>query len=307
MREPQLIIATGTKGVGKTYRTCMEIQDYITPNYENEKPARKVLIFDVNGEYTNDELQKNNFRFRTQTLALRDLEEWSKQKRIEVRRILPVDADGNKVGIDKYPEILKIILHYFKGGMLILEDINKYLIETRDASIVGALTTNRHNDLDIYIHLQSLAPLTTRMWQNANVIRFHYQMDDIDRYKGRIPNFELCKISQLLVNSIYARGGKNERFYCYVMNQDNKILGNYDRVDFLAACREYLDRNPHKVNTLMKKYGKDYESRVRATKECIFELYNKYYGHKPKALPKTFTAPKVIGVKENLLLKNKNI
>lgn len=277
MREPQLIIATGTKGVGKTYRTCLEIQDYITPNIEEMKPARKVLIFDVNGEYNNEELIKNKFRFRTQTLALKDLEEWSKQKRIEVRRILPVDADGNEVGIDKYPEILKWILQYFRGGMLILEDINKYLIETRDASIVGALTTNRHKDLDIYIHLQSLAPLTTRMWQNANVIRFHYQMDDIDRYKGRIPNYELFKIAQLLVNEIYFRGGKNERFFCYVLNQTNKICGGFSRKDFIIACRKYLEIHPMKVKHLMQKYGKGYDSRVKAIKECIFELYKKYY------------------------------
>jgi hypothetical protein len=280
MREPQLIIATGTKGVGKTYRTCMEIQDYITPDIDSEKPARKVLIFDVNGEYTNEELIKNKFRFRTQTLALKDLEDWSKQKRIEVRRILPVDADGNEVGIEKYPEILKAILHYYRGGMLILEDINKYLIETRDASIVGALTTNRHKDLDIYIHLQSLAPLTTRMWQNANVVRFHYQMDDIDRYRARIPNYELFKISQLMVNDIYFRGGDYERFYCYVLNQTNKICGRFSRKDFIVACRKYLEIHPMKVKNLMQKYGKGYDARVKAIKECIFELYKKYYGNK---------------------------
>jgi hypothetical protein len=282
MREPQLIIATGTKGVGKTYRTCMEIQDYITPDIQNQKPARKVLIFDVNGEYTNEELIKNKFRFRTKTLALKDLEEWSKQKQIEVRRILPVDADGNEVGIEKYPEILKWILQFFRGGMLILEDINKYLIETRDASIVGALTTNRHKDLDIYIHLQSLAPLTTRMWQNANVIRFHYQMDDIDRYRARIPNYELFKISQILVNEIYFRGGSNERFYCYVLNQTNKITGRFTRKDFIIACRKYLEIHPQKVKTLMQKYGKGYDARVKAIKECIFELYKKYYFNKNK-------------------------
>lgn len=290
MREPQLIIATGTKGVGKTYRTCMEIQRYITPDIQSQKPARKVLIFDANGEYTNEELAKNGFRFRTQTLALRDIEDWSKQKRIEVRRILPVDADGNSIGIEKYPEILKAILHYFKGGMLILEDINKYLTETRDASIVGALTTNRHKDLDIYIHLQSLAPLTTRMWQNANVVRFHYQMDAIDRYRARIPNYELFKIAQMMVDDIYFRDGtkeerkKYERFYCYVLNQTNKICGDFSVKDFVIACRKYLEIHPQKVRLIMQKYGngKDYDSRMKATKECVLELYHKYYGNNRK-------------------------
>jgi len=40
MREPQLIIATGTKGV-KTYKT---VQDY---NAKIGKKSRKVLIFDA--------------------------------------------------------------------------------------------------------------------------------------------------------------------------------------------------------------------------------------------------------------------
>jgi len=42
MREPQLIIATGTKGV-KTYKT---VQDYLT-NAKIGKKSRKVLIFDA--------------------------------------------------------------------------------------------------------------------------------------------------------------------------------------------------------------------------------------------------------------------
>lgn len=278
MREPQLIIATGTKGVGKTYKTCEIIQDYLTPNIAIGKKARKVLIFDANGEYSNEEIAKNGFRFRTKVLALKDMEEWTKQKRVEVRRILPVDADGNEVGTEQYSEILGVILHYYRGGMLVLEDINKYLTETRDAKIIGALTTNRHRDLDIYIHLQSLAPLTTRMWQNANVVRFHYQMDDIDRYKARIPNYELFKVAQLMVNEKYFSG--EERFFCYVMNQINKIRGAFSKRDFIVACRMYLELHPAKVKSIQQKYGKGYEAKVRATKECIFDLYKKYYGNR---------------------------
>lgn len=282
MREPQLIIATGTKGVGKTYKTCELVQQYLTPNILTGKKPRKVLIFDVNGEYTNDEIIKNGFRFRIKTIALKDLEEWSKQKRVEVRRILPVDANGNELGTEQYPEVLEVILHYFKGGMLILEDINKYLTETRNGKIIGALTTNRHRDLDIYIHLQSLAPLTTRMWQNANVIRFHYQLDDIDRYKARIPNYELFKVAQLLVNEKYMTG--DIRFFCYVLNQGNKLIGNFSKEDFILACRHYLELHGSKLKSVQQKYGngKDYDSRTKAMKECIIELYKKYYGNNKK-------------------------
>ncbi len=55
MREPQLIIATGTKGVDKIFKTCQLV---------GKKP-RKVLIFDANGE------------FRTKVLALKDEEKFN--------------------------------------------------------------------------------------------------------------------------------------------------------------------------------------------------------------------------------------
>ena len=173
-------------------------------------------------------------------------------------------------------------MHYYRGGLLVLEDINKYLTETKDAKIIGALTTNRHRDLDIYIHLQSLSALTTRMWQNCNVIRFHYQLDDIDRYKARIPFYELLKIAQLMVNEKYFNG--DERFFCYVMCQQNKIKGAFSKKDFIVACRMYLELHPAKVKSIMQKYGKGYDSKVKATKECIFELYKKYYGNNTKVI-----------------------
>lgn len=277
MREPQLIVATGTKGVGKTYKTCQIIQKYLTPNLTTGKKARKVLIFDVNGEYNNTELEKNGFRFRTKVLALKDLPDWSKQKKVEVRRILAVDANGNKLGTDMMPEILRIILHYYTGGFLLLEDINKYLTENQNGDIIGALTTNRHKDLDIYIHLQSLSKLTTTMWQNANIMRVHYQLDPIDRYKARINNFELFKIAQLMVNTNYLTGKK--RFYINVYNEDNKIKGQYSKRDFIIACRKYLEQNTHDLKISMLKYGKNKDAKLNAMKDCIKELFVKYYGN----------------------------
>jgi hypothetical protein len=102
-------------------------------------------------------------------------------------------------------------------------------------------------------------------------------MDDIDRYKGRIPNYELFKISQLMVNEKYYKG--SERFFCYVMNQLNKIKGAFSKKDFIVACRQYLELHPAKVKSVMQKYGKDYNAKVKAMKECIFDLYKKYYGN----------------------------
>jgi hypothetical protein len=51
-REPILMCATGKKGVGKTYTTMRLIEDYTKPNKKTGKKARKVLIYDINMEYT---------------------------------------------------------------------------------------------------------------------------------------------------------------------------------------------------------------------------------------------------------------
>ncbi len=276
-REPKIIIATGTRGVGKTYKSKAVIQQYILPNNDNGKAGRKVLIFDVNMEYTNEEIAKDGFQFRTKVLALKDLPQWVKQKRVEVRRILPVDADGVPIGVDKMESILNIILGCFRGGMLVLEDINRYLIGTTGAEVIGALATNRHKDMDILIHLQSLAPVTTRMFQNCNAISFHYQIDDVTRIKNRLPNAELFKIVQLLVNTQYFSG--NERFYAIIEIDKNKVHGKFSKRMYVDACRQYLEQNPQQLNTAMMKYGnKNYDSRIKALKDCVGGLF-KYFGN----------------------------
>ncbi len=276
-REPKIIIATGTRGVGKTFKSKEVIEKYILPNPANGKEGRKVLIFDVNQEYTNEEIEKDGFRFRTKILAIKDLPRWTKQKRIEVRRILPVDADGRQVGVDKMENILNIILECYRSGMLVLEDINRYLIGTTGTEIIGALATNRHKDLDILIHLQSLAPVTTRMFQNCNAIRFHYQIDNVHRINNRLPNAELFKIVQLLVNTQYFSG--NERFYAIIEIDKNKVHGKFSKRMFVDACRQYLEQNPQQLNTAMLKYGnKNYDSRIKALKDCVGGLF-KYFGN----------------------------
>ena len=88
---------------------------------------------------------------------------------------------------------------------------------------------------------------------------------------------ELFKIAQLLVNEKYYKG--EERFFCYVLNQLNKIKGAFSKKDFIVACRQYFELHPAKVKSIAQKYGKGYEAKVKAMKECIFDFYKKYYGN----------------------------
>ena len=275
LREPLLIIATGTKGVGKTYTTCKVIANYIKDDFETGKMGRKVLIYDVNEEYTEGSFRDNGVDFKAPILALKDLPAWVKQKRVEVRRIVPRDKDGRLLGIDGRVALLEKILHYYRGGLLVLEDINSYLIDTRTTEIIGIMATNRHRDLDIYIHLQSLAPVTTRMWQNCQVVRFHKQMDDVARYVKRIPSPELYFIAETLVNQQYI---KNEKFYCYINNEYHKIRGKFSLKDFQKACYAYVLQHPKKITDVQKRFGGGKKAREQSIQYLLKDLL-KYYGN----------------------------
>jgi hypothetical protein len=257
--------ATGKKGVGKTYTTMNLIKSYIKGNKKTGKKARKVLIYDINMEYT-------DFK----AISVKDIPNFTRQSKIEVRRVLPILDNGRMATLSDMLVILNQIIENFRGGMLILEDINRYLIASKTTDVIGLLATNRHRDLDIICHFQSLSALDPRMWQNTTFVRFHYQIDDVKRYAQRLPNFELFKIAQCLVEFKYLRKG-DKRFFCYVACDENYITGNFTKIDFQQACDDFLLKNPKLLNDYSKSYGSGADARQRAKKQLINDLHQKYY------------------------------
>lgn len=280
MREPYMIVATGTKGVGKTYQTCQVIQNYIQDNPSTGKKGRKVLIYDVNMEYTAESFADNNVSFTAPVLDIKNLRKWSRQERPEVRRIIPKDEKGNIISGEGLITLLTEILNNFRGGLLVLEDINSYLMGNSVQEVIAVMCTNRHRDLDIYIHLQSTSAITTRMWANANFTRFHKQADSMDRIINRVPNPELYLITEKLVNQKYLY---DKRFFCYVDNQLMKIKGKFSLLDFQKACYAYLLDNPRLITNKMKMFPRDKEARNKAVALLIKELF-KYYGNQIKKI-----------------------
>jgi hypothetical protein len=264
-REPILMCATGKKGVGKTYTTMQLINSYIKPNKGTGKKARKVLIYDINMEYT-----------EYKAISVKDVANFTRSPKIEVRRVLPMTAEGKIATLEQMIDILNTIITNYRGGLLILEDINRYLIQAKTVEIIGLLATNRHRDLDIICHFQSLSALDPRMWQNTTFVRFHYQIDDVKRYAQRLPNFELFKIAQCLVEFKYLRKG-DKRFFCYVACDENYITGNFTKIDFQQACDDFLLKNPKLLNDYSKSYGSGADARQRAKKQLINDLHQKYY------------------------------
>lgn len=227
-----IMIAVGQTGVGKTHRSCIEIDDYVRIH------KRKALIFDVNCEaayakYPSiafDVDKEDDFERANPIVAL---------SHPRGRRVIPFKKNGNPFDNKDKAKTALTCLHYFSHGLLVLEDINTYQTSFASQDFVSILVNNRHRNQDILIHLQSLAKIATTLWQNLTIIRMHRQNDDPKRYRDRIPNYELVKIADNIVKSEFNKG--NRHFYVYVNVRTDKISGATQE-QFTEAAKTYAIR-----------------------------------------------------------------
>lgn len=270
-REAGMMTCTGAQGVGKTYQTMHSIKEYVKDKFHNGVKGRKCLIFDTNGEYTQEQFARNDIpEFKVTRLAIKDVEEWGRSSVIECRRI-----DAKNLSIKEKKECMEYILKVYRNGMLIIEDINTYILSvTHMENIVGGLVNLRHRGVDVLVSYQSLRPVEPRIWQNSRWIRMHYQSDNVNDIKGKVTNLALFKIAQLIVNNRYFGGDK--RFFLIILNFANKIEGDFTKKEFLDACNQYLNAN--------KKYVKEYKEMHNVSMEeamigQIKLYYRQYYGN----------------------------
>jgi hypothetical protein len=253
------------------------LNQHIIYDYCRDKPSirvrgRKCLIFDTNGEYTKAQFEKNGLKnFEARVLALKDVGGWSKDPSVECRRI-----EAKSLSIQQKRDAIEYIMRHFRNGMLILEDVNTYILNvTHMEKIVSGLVSLRHRAVDILISYQSLRPVEPRIWQNSRWIRMHYQADNVNDIKLKVTNPILFKIAQNIVNTRYFDGDK--RFYVYIHNFANKIEGDFTMDEFKKACKQYINAN--------KKYLKEYKEMNECTLEeavdgLTKQYVSQYYGNK---------------------------
>lgn len=266
MREAQLGVAVGKKGIGKTYTTMQMIQKYVKGG-GGLKP-RRALILDVNDEFQ-----------EVKGLALSHVKVFSHHPKIEVRRVRPFNADGSKMTLNEITDALKVILDSYKGGLLLIEDVNKYVSDYAPNDLIGALCTNRHTSTDIIMHFQSIGRISTKVWQNLNWIRFHKNTDSVDKHHKKFDDrHEALKIVELMVNKQYHNSDK--RFFCTYNCDEEKIYGNYSRSQIMEAIEEYISVSYNKkIKPLLNM--RDAKGKLKYTPE-------KAYNHTKKLLVKMY-------------------
>jgi hypothetical protein len=224
-RQPMLMLVCGETGVGKTFRNILEIENYLRNNPILARIGRKVLIFDVNDD-------DYECYMTVSPDHIRDL------RIIRARRIRPLTSTGEIMSLIEKRDMVERMVKQFTDGLLVLEDLDKYMVGAKGQTIVGLLTTNRHSGLDIMISHQSIAKITTTEFQNCTWLRLHKQVDDITRYRNRIPNYFLVRIATLIVEEQYLIG--NVRFFVYVNMRKLRVRG-CSQPAYIRACKKYLD------------------------------------------------------------------
>lgn len=235
MREPKLGVAVGKKGVGKTYITTKMINSYVRGNPRKGVKARRALVLDVNDEFVD-----------YKALRLRDVKKFSAHPKIEARRIRPFNDDGVRMTLKEIQDALFTILNDYRGGLLLIEDINRYISDHLPNDLIGAICTNRHTDTDIIMHFQSIGRVTSKIWQNINWLRFHKNTDSVDRHIKKFEDkFEYLKIAEILINNQYYNG--NKRFFLFVDVDNEKIQGDFNKKLLDDAINEYIEKYYRKI------------------------------------------------------------
>ncbi len=266
MREAQFGVAVGKKGVGKSFTTTQLIKSYIKGS-ANVMP-RRALIMDINDEFED-----------VKAISPDDVALFSMHPKIEARRIRPYNKDGSKLTLKDYATILFKVLGDYRGGLLLIEDINRYLSHNFPNDLVGALCTNRHSSVDIIMHYQSIGKVNPTIWQNINWLRFHKNTDSVDKHAKKLDDkYEAFKICELMVNKQYRDG--NIRFFVTYDCDMEKIHGSYSLAMIDAAIDEYIALNYNrKVKPLLNmrdNNGKTKFTPATAVKHVKEELYKNY-------------------------------
>lgn len=251
-RDPFVMLIIGEMGVGKTFRTNLEIKYYMKDNPEKGKKGRKVLAFDTNGhDYpTFRTVSPNYIKALTKVAA---------------RRILPFKKGGKAMSNIEKREVAEKIVNHFKNGLIVLDDTDSYMTGAKGQSLIGALTTVRHKGIDILFSHQSLGKVTTTQFQACTWIRLHHQVDPVTKYKERIPNYSIVRIAQLIVNEQYdlcsramdegkfkteSEYKKQRSFFVYIDMRRRKVSG-CTRAAYIRACKRFIDQEEKSTIRMM--------------------------------------------------------
>lgn len=241
-REAKMILVAGRKGVGKTYQTLVHVSNYLKNTAL--KQGRKVLIFDVNNEFGNIREDHKNKNFpNIGLIKLSQVPAFAKINQPVAKRVSVFKDNGGRMTLSEMATALGYILEHYRNGLLLIEDISKYITDSIPGDLIGSICTQRHVSVDLIIHVQTVGKLfNPKLWGNCNEVRLHRADDTIERHKTKVSgNIEHLLIMEKLIELKNKAGDK--RFFCYLDKDTGKITGRFTKPEFLKAVESYLSSN----------------------------------------------------------------
>ncbi len=275
-RQPKLIVAVGSRAIGKTFTTLKQIISYAKGDLKNGVLPRKVLIFDVNGEFP-----------EFKRISLKHIAAYSIHPKVDIRRVTTQKDDGGTMNPSEMQDALSVILKNYLTGLLLIEDITLYTSDSIGADLVGTLATIRHIGVDTIIHFQTKSkaghPQIVGM---MNMMRIHRTHDKFLRHKNKFANnLDLLIVAETLVELKNSRLPDNKQyFYCYANFDIGKVQGEFSKKDFIEAISVYVSQNEKALispllNSKDRKGNKIYSSYEQAYNTVEKDLFNKFYGN----------------------------
>jgi len=285
-RQTLIMLVIGMTGVGKSYATIFEIIAYVRDNMKTGKRGRRAYLFDVN-------VEPDYVKYFPRTVAPDALQSVTMP---ECRRVLPINPNGTAMDDAQMRGMAVHLANNVKNGLLILEDVDNYYRGSKGREISKLFTSYRHRSQDVILTHQSLSPVQTIEFQNCTMIRLHKTVDSVDRIADRVPNYEILKISELIIDEQfqlaeqYFRDGhlteeqyQKRRSYCVLINvRTNRIIGKFSKECFRRNTKKYLNLNKKKIKDYIDmnvddETGKPTYSRTQAIEKLIDELEMRYF------------------------------
>lgn len=275
-RDNLLVCVSGRKRVGKSHESLKQL----IYQAQLAKFKRKVLIYDVNGEF--GAYKVDNEIHRIKAITKNELIAYSQSPRPDIKRIVPVQPNGMPMSEDEAEELLIYVVKYFRGGILMVDDLNMIFGDSMPQKFTSMLTNNAHRDCDLILQIQSVGRLTPKLRQNINIIRMHAQLDNLDDSKGKLlGDYRILKIAQLMIDRAVKNG--SPRFFCYVHREDGVIKGAFSPKMLADAIQDFLLENPAEMSSVTKRMGANgkkmytFDEALKVKKK---ELYDQFNGNK---------------------------
>jgi hypothetical protein len=145
--------------------------------------------------------------------------------------------------------------------------------------LVGAICTNRHIGVDIILHYQSIGRITSKVWQNVNVIRLHKFTDTVKKHKHKFEDkFEYLSIAEAMINHKYEEG--NKHFFLFADIDNDKIYGSFTDEDMDFAVNSFLQQNYNNLINPILNSRDDMGKKIHTPQSAIVTVKKRLMNYK---------------------------